>query len=267
MIIKKIMLDESAYLEAYLADKTEQYTRKAILVMPGGGYWGVSAREGEPIALSFMAQGFNAFVLHYSVEREKIFPAQLIQASKAMKHIKDNAEEYGILKDEVFAVGFSAGGHLCASLGVMWDKKEIYDEIDMPFGYNKPKGIMLVYPVISGISEYAHKGSFQNLFATENPTEEQLKESSIELYVNSESSPAYIIHAANDIGVPVENSLILAAEYSKNKVPFEMHIYPRGDHGFALGNRITWSGNEEHIQEENATWIENAVKWSEKLDE
>lgn len=265
MKIEKIMLDNSAYLEAYIADKTEKYTRKAILVIPGGGYAGVSEREGEPIALAFMSYGYNAFVLNYSVAREKSFPAQLIQASKAMKHIKDNAEEYGIDKEEVFAVGFSAGGHLCASLGVMWNKKEIYEEVDIPYGYNKPKGIMLIYPVISGVSEFAHMGSFQNLFGTDTPSEEQLKEASIELNMWSESSPAYIVHAANDTVVPVENSLIIAEEYSKHKIPFEMHIYPKGEHGFSLANKITWDGNPEFIQEEDAKWIENAVKWAEKL--
>ena len=213
MIFKKIMLDDSAYLEAYVADKTEKYTRKAILVIPGGGYSGVCAgREGEPVALAFLSYGFNAFVLHYSVGGEKIFPAQLIQASMAIKHIKENAEEYGIDENEVFALGFSAGGHLAASLGTMWNKNEIYDAIDMPYGYNKPKGIMLMYPVISGVSEHSNKGSFQNLFGTENPTEQQLKESSIELNMTEAASPAYIVHAANDTSVHVENSLMLAAQ-------------------------------------------------------
>ena len=212
-----------------------------------------------------MPYGYNAFVLHYSVGRTKKFPAQLIEASLAMKHIKDNAEEYGIDKDEVFAVGFSAGGHLCASLGVLWNKKEIYDAVDMEYGYNKPKGVMLIYPVISGISKFAHMGSFQNLWGTDTPTDEQLKKSSIELFVSEESSPAYIAHAADDSAVPVENSLMIASEYSKYKIPFEMHIYPKGEHGFALGNEITWSGKPEHIQEENAKWIENAAAWAKKL--
>jgi len=265
MKIQRIMLDDYAYLDAYVADKTEKHIRKAILVIPGGGYGGISDREGDPIALAFMPYGFNAFVLHYSVRGENTYPAQLIQASKAMKHIKDNAEEYGIDKDEVFAVGFSAGGHLCASLGVMWNRKEIYDEIDMPCGYNKPKGIMLVYPVISGVSEFAHKGSFQNLFGMDEPTYEQLKEASVELYVNEESSPSFIVHAANDTCVPVENSLIIAEAYSKCKVPFELHIYPRGEHGFSLANEITWDGKPEFIQEENAKWVENAAMWAEKL--
>jgi len=97
---------------------------------------------------SYDTYGYNAFVLHYSVSSnsDKIFPSQLIQASMAMKHIKDHAEEYNIDPGKVFVTGFSAGGHLTASLGIMWNKKEIYDAIDMPYGYNKPTGIMPIYP-------------------------------------------------------------------------------------------------------------------------
>lgn len=266
MITKKIMLDEEAYLEAYIADKTAKYTRKAILVIPGGGYGMVCAdREGEPIALAFLPYGFNAFVLHYSVGKGKTFPTQLIQASKAIKHIRENAEEYGIDENEIFAVGFSAGGHLAASLGVMWDDKSIYDGIDMPYGCNKPKGVMLIYPVVSGISEYAHRGSFEHLLGSTEISTEQLKRVSIECNVTEKSVPAYIIHAANDSVVPVENSLLLAQAYSKNNVPFELHIFPKGEHGFALGNEITWNGKNEYIQKENAKWIDSAVAWAENL--
>ena len=153
---------------------------------------------------------------------------------------------------------------MCASLGTMWNKKEIYDEIDMTYGYNKPKGIMLIYPVISGISEYSHKGSFQNLFGTDNPTEEQLKEASIELKVNADASPAYIVHSAEDAGVPAENSLLLAAAYSKNKLSYELHIYPKGQHGFGLGNRITWLGYEGNLIE-GLDWVKSASDWTKKI--
>ena len=115
------------------------------------------------------------------------------------------------------------------------------------------------------MAEFAHMGSFQKLFAADNPTKEQLKDGSVELSVKEDSSPAYIVHAANDNCVLVENSLILAAKYSEYKVPYEMHIYPRGEHGFALGNKIIWSNKPEHVQKANELWIENAVKWAEKL--
>ena len=129
MIYKKVPLDaenENIFLECFVAEKLPYFTRKAILVIPGGGYGCVCAdREGEPIALAFLPHGFNAFVLHYSVRSnsDKVFPTQLIEASKAIKYIRDNAEEFGIDKDAVFATGFSAGGHLCASLGILWNNR------------------------------------------------------------------------------------------------------------------------------------------------
>lgn len=263
MIYEKIQLDDCATLDVYVAEQTENYKRKAVLVIPGGGYRIVSDREAEPIAMGFMPHGFNAFVLRYSVSGEKTFPEQLIQASRAMKHIKDNAEKYGIDETQVFVVGFSAGGHLAASLVTMWDKKEIYDAVEMEYGYNKPRGAMLIYPVITADENYAHQGSFRYLFDTEEPTEEQRDMASIERIVTEKVCPAFLLHAANDRTVPVENSLLLAMEYSKYRIPFEMHIYPRGKHGFALGNDITARGETEATY--NGQWIELAANWCEKI--
>ena len=263
MLYDKIELNDSASLELYIADKTAEYKRKGILIIPGGGYGCVCAdREGEPIALAFLQHGFNAFVLHYSVAGKKTYPAQLIEASMAIKHIRDNSENYGIDSECVFAVGFSAGGHLAASLATMWNMEEIYKEITMQYGYNKPKGVILLYPVITGVGEFARTVCFQNLLGTKYPTTEQLEINSIQLNVTNESSPAYIVHAANDTCVSVENSLILAQAYSRQNVPYELHIYSRGEHGFALANEITWNGNPEFIQKENEKWIENVVRWA-----
>jgi len=268
MFHQKIMLEEgneNAYIETYVADKIEGFTRDAILVIPGGGYHDVcSEREGEPIALAFMAQGYNAFVLHYSVTSvsDKTFPAQLTEASLAIKHIKDNAEAYGIHKDRVFAVGFSAGGHLAASLGVLWNNKEVNEKIDMPYGYNKPTGVMLIYPVITDIG---HVGSFKNLFHTEQPTEENLNASCIDRNVTKDASPAFMVHTVDDAVVNVENTLSLAQVYTKAGVPYEMHIYPSAPHGVALGNDITKSGCDAWVNESIAKWVENAVFWAKNL--
>lgn len=271
MIYKKISLDredENVFLEVYAADPLPGFTRNAILVIPGGGYGGVcSDREGEPIAMAFMPYGYNAFVLHYSVagNSKKIFPTQLIQASMAMKYIKDHAEEYNINPEKVFVTGFSAGGHLTASLGTMWDKKEIYEAIEMPYGYNKPAGIMPVYPVITGAKEFTHEGSICNLWGTQNPTEEQRQMVSIEKYVSEKSCPAYIVHTANDQAVHVKNSLTLANAYADAGLTFELHIYPDGPHGMALGNSITECGEKRWNNPCFAKWIENAVMWAERI--
>ena len=270
MIYKKISLDDrdkNAYLEVYVADKIQNFVRKAILVIPGGGYSSVcSDREGEPIAMAFIPYGYNAFVLHYSVGENVTFPKQLIQASKAIKHIKDNAEEYNINPEHVFAVGFSAGGHLAGSLGILWDNPEVYKELDMEYGYNKPTGIMLIYPVVSSANEsFKQKETFFNLLKTETPSHEEILSCSLELNVSQNVAPAYILHTANDEIVNVRNSLSLADAYSVAKVPYELHIYPDGPHGVALGNRITKIGVEKYEEPAIAKWVENAVYWANKI--
>ena len=271
MIYKKIPLDptdEGAFLEVCVADKIKGLTRDALLVIPGGGYGGVCHdREGEPIGMAFVPYGFNYFVLHYSVKEKGIFPKQLIQASKAIKHIRDNAEEYNINPDRVFAVGFSAGGHLAGSLGILWDNEQVYKEIDMEYGYNKPNGVMLIYPVVSGIEDFGHKGSFYNLLNSENPSDEALYATSLEKHVCEKSSPAFILHTVNDQVVDVRNSLALASAYTEAGVTYELHIYPDGPHGVALANHITMTDCKGWVDASIAKWIENAVHWTKKLQE
>ncbi len=281
MIYRKIPLsetDENIYLDVYAADimreaVSEQisYKRKAILVIPGGGYGCVcSEREGEPIALAFMAHGFNAFVLHYSVRRvnSNVYPTQLIEASMAMKYIKDHAEEYGMDKDKVFATGFSAGGHLCASLGILWDIPEIYEAIDMPHGYNKPTGIMPIYPVITSTPRDPEPSTFENLFGTAEGglTKEMLDIACLDRHVTDKASPAFIVHTSNDAAVPVQNSLILADAYSRCGMTFELHVYPDAPHGVALGNDITRCGIEKWSDPAIAKWVEHAVLWTKQFD-
>ena len=264
MRFEKISLsstDEEIYMDAYIADPIKMFTRKAILVIPGGGYGGVCAdREGEPIAMAFLPYGYNAFVLHYSVGRKRPFPAQLIEAATAIKYIKDHAEEYNIDPEELFTVGFSAGGHLSASAGVLWKSDEVQKALEIPYGYNKPKGVMLIYPVIS-----QHTGSFKNLWCTDTPSEEQIRTVAIDLHVDADSSPAFIMHTANDQAVNVSNSLAVAAAYSKAGVPFEMHIYPDAPHGVALGNAITECGNEKWNNPAIAEWVRMAAAWADTL--
>lgn len=267
MIYTKIPLDENdenVFLECYIADKIGDYVRYAMLVIPGGGYSQIcSDREGEPIAMAFMPHGFNAFVLHYSVKEKAKFPRPLIEASKAVKHIKDNSEKYNIDPDKVFAVGFSAGGHLTASLGTLWHMKEIYDAVPMEYGYNKPAGVIPVYPVITCF-ESAHEGSAKNICGCENPNTEQRKKYSLELCVDEKTCPMFLVHTATDKSAPVKNSLLMAEALSKNGIPFELHIFEDAPHGMALGNKITACGNPLYDQPSLASWVDSAAGWTER---
>ncbi len=257
--------DPEIFLETFIPDSLKR-TKKAILVIPGGGYGGIcDDREGEPIALAFLAQGFAAFVLHYTTGRKRPYPAQLIEASLAMKHIKDNSEEYGIDPENIFVTGFSAGGHLSACLGTMWHREEIYESIDMPFGYNKPKGIVLCYPVISADERIRNFGSFQNLLCDDNPDKKLLDYVSVEKWVDDKSVPCFIMHTSNDQMVNVGNALVMANAYAKKGMTFELHIYPDAPHGVALGNEVTECGNKKWKNDSIAKWVENAVFWIDNI--
>lgn len=265
MKCEKIQLteDSEVFLETFVASKNSDFVRKAILIIPGGAYSKVCAdREGEPIAQAFMPHGYNAFVLHYTVDRKKTFPQQLIEASLAMKHIKDNANKYNIDPEKIIVVGFSAGGHLAGCLGTMWNKKEIYDAVDMPLGYNKPLGMILLYPAIN--AHHGHYRSFFNLHCKDELTQEEFDALSIDKNVDENTVPAFIAHSIHDEIVSVKDSLDLAQALAQSNKRFEMHIYTDVPHGFALANDITncgWMESDPVV----GKWVELAVSWAQKL--
>ena len=267
MKFDRIYLDNrwpDCYLDVYLADPLPQLTRKALLVIPGGGYGIVcSDREGEPVALAFLPYGCNCFLLHYSTRAtsEECFPNHLAQASLAMHHIRQQAQAYGIDPRQVYAVGFSAGGHLAGCLATMWHRQEVYDLVPMPLGDNRPTGAMLIYPVVTGVWTSAHMESFRNLLGEEKPTPQKLEQCSLENWVDEKTSPVFMVHTANDQLVPVENALCLASAFARAKRSFELHIYPDGPHGVALGNEITRCGEEKWENPAIAQWVSHAVLW------
>lgn len=253
-------------LDAYLSDLPEP-VRDAVLVIPGGGYECVCTdREGEPIALAYLAAGYNAFVLRYSIGWQAKFPRPLADASLAMMHIRRHAKEYCLHSDRIFVAGFSAGGHLAGSLGTLWNLPELKQEIpDLEEGENKPAGMILCYPVISG-GEFAHIGSFQNLLGKEHPTAEELDRYSLEKCVDAKTTvPAFLLHTANDACVPVENTLLMASALSAAKVPFEVHIYPSAPHGCALGNQVTAAEMKEWNDPAIGQWVQHSILWMNRI--
>lgn len=253
----------TAYIAGTAEDMKFNYKRKAILICPGGAYAYCSNREGEPIATSFLAAGYNAFVLDYSVKNReqpgKKFPGQLIEAALAIKFIKDNAEKFNIDPNYVFVTGYSAGGHLAASLGILYNSEHVTNAIDMPENYARPTGMILAYPVITS-GEYAHRGSIDNILHNEKEDEAALAKVSLEKRVDENTVPAFIWHTREDTTVPVENSIMLSAALAKNNIPFEMHIYPYGGHGLSLATPVV-GYNRPSI----AQWFNDAVRWIETI--
>lgn len=250
-----------AALYTYIIDYSAELVvneRPLILLCPGGGYEWTSDREAEILALQFLAMGFNAAVLRYSVA-PAVFPTALLELCEAMKIVKENAEKWHVLKDKIFVEGCSAGGHLAASLGVFWNKKWLSEKAGVANEVLKPAGMILCYPVITS-GEYAHRGSF-NALLKGIETEELLEEVSLEKQVTTDTPPAFIWHTFTDDSVPVENSIFFITELRKNKVNTEFHMYPVGGHGYSTAKLITKSPNGNEIQVECQSWLNQAEMW------
>ena len=155
MDFKRYIINEKsgAYLDrichtAFPEQMPRVVKRPAVIVCPGGGYCALSAREADPVAYQFLAAEFNTFVLYYSLNEHAVFPNSLLDLCAAMKLIRENAEEFGVIEDQLAVLGFSAGGHLTGSLGVHWNNPEIMERSGCKNGENKPNALILIYPVI-----------------------------------------------------------------------------------------------------------------------
>ena len=258
--------DERVFIDTYVANHKAK--RDAILVIPGGGYSQVCTdREGEPIALEFFARGYNAFVLGYRVGREgDVFPKQLIDASLAMAYIRDHAEELSVDPDRVFAVGFSAGGHLCGCISTMFDYPEVKAVLGDGYKKARPTGAILSYPV-TVMTGKTHINSFKNLLGRPSAvfTEEEIGRYSLDRVVKEDSSPMFIWHTAEDTCVPPEGSLKLGLALIAAKVPFRLSMFPYGPHGVALSNSVTECGNSAWVQPMAERWVDEADEWMKSL--
>lgn len=264
------------YFDALCSLPTAEYCekRRAMLVIPGGGYGMVSEREAEPIARKFYAEGYNTFILTYSVTDHgknpaNIFdaklglPKPLLEASKAMALIRRDAEKYNIDPDKIAIIGFSAGGHLAASLATMWHLDFVKENAGIEYGENKPNAAILSYPVITADPVTGHEGSYRNLLNKSADYEKDAEFYNVAKRVDENTCPCYLWHTAGDTCVPVESSLIMATALSKAKIPFEVHIYPGGVHGYSTCEADVLRGEQTKDAAHASDWVRNAVRWLE----
>lgn len=223
--------------------------KKSIVILPGGAYTVLAPHEGQGYAEYFASQGFHCFVVKYRLGSNKYHhPAELSDAARAVRLVRSAAEELGLRADCVGIMGSSAGGHLAASLGNLYTQALIAeDEGAAGRISSRPDWTILCYPVISADPAIAHKGSFNQLTGTENPSEELLRDLSLERSVHARTPPAFIWHTLEDKGVPCDNSMEFARALRKNKIAFELHIYEKGGHGTGL-----FSGHP---------WAEECIRW------
>ncbi len=228
--------------------------RPGILVIPGGGYEHVSAREAEPVAMRFIARGYCAFVLEYSVERGVRFPTALREAAMAMRYIRENAARFEVDPAQVAAIGFSAGGHLCGTLGTMYDCPEVADIASGPV--IRPDALGLCYPVAISWGP-THEGSFRNLCGEDGAL---WKRMSLDAQVRADMPPVFLWHTRDDGAVPVRNSLILAQALDEKGVDFAVHIFRHGQHGLSTADAQVFPADKlPEISENIRNWPEMAM--------
>jgi acetyl esterase/lipase len=207
----------------------------AVIICPGGGYAVVVYQaEGVKTAKEFARQGVTAFVLKYRLPSDKTMLDKTIgplqDAQQAIKTVRENAGKWGIDVNKIGIMGFSAGGHLASTAATHFDIAYIENELNTSL---RPDYQILVYPVISMQDSLTHLDSRKNLLG-DNPSKEIIDLFSNEMQVSANSMPAYITHAGDDKVVDVDNSIDYYEQLHHHNIPGEMHIYPKGNHGFVL---------------------------------
>lgn len=220
-------------LTGYIADKIldrdmEKWKRPAVIVAPGGGYWFCSKREEEPVVFEFLAKGYNVFMLEYLCEDDRVrYPEQLLELACSVDYIRKNAKDFSVNSEEIFAVGFSAGGHLVANLSSDYTvAQNLYN------GKINPKitAAGLIYPMLS--DKYYNK---KNKLRPGLPMED-IEKTRLDEWVCKKTVPAFIFSTFEDQTVPSMNALKYAEAMAERGITYELHVYKNGGHGMSVAN-------------------------------
>ncbi|WP_168122895.1 alpha/beta hydrolase [Paenibacillus sp. HB172176] len=239
--------EDKPYLELFLLESKKP--KSLVIVCPGGGYMGRSHHEGPIIAQWLNSIGVSAAVLHYRVHPYG-YPVPMIDAQRAVRYARYFASEWNVDPDRIGLMGFSAGGHLAATVGTHHDQgiERSIDGVDRESC--RPDALILCYPVISFQDEYTHVGS-RAVQLGEDPDPELIEFLSNELHVKEDTPPTFLWHTAEDKAVVPENSLLFAMSLSKHRIPYELHIFEEGVHGIGLAEDVP----------DTAEWSRLAERW------
>ena len=228
---------DRAVMHAYLLEidrKTDKpVKRPAVLIFPGGSYETCSPWEDEPIALAFMAEGYQAFTLYYSVaesEEDQVFPRVLNEAEEALRTIRLHAEDWNVDPHKVAVIGFSAGGHLAACVSSM--------------GKEKPDASILGYSRILGSA----------------PEEIRFIPNAAEA-VDRNTPPAFIFGTREDEAVGPSHGMAYAEALQKHHVLYEIHYFEHGGHGMNLGKSWTANGYAPAYNPVYSVWFKMCIEW------
>ena len=239
-----------ATLEGYLLDCEISYgqekKRPAIVVCPGGGYLYCSPREAEPVALRYAARGFDAFILRYSTRWDAADFSPLQEVSWVIGYIREHAEQWHVDPDKIATCGFSAGGHLALAAGVM--------------GENKPNAMILGYPAVTTPNHPQSNFMVKLLSGKKEVTDEDCARFSLERYITKDAPPVFLAATAED-GLSPYGALLVANTYSKLGMPYELHMFQHGPHGYSLADETTADGSSTVLNPSFAQWHSLSVDW------
>lgn len=242
-----------ATLDGYLLDCAitlgQEKNRPAVLVCPGGGYVYCSPREGEPVALSYAARGFHAFVLTYSTAQDAAGFAPLEQVSWAIGYIRENAEQWHIDPEKIAVCGFSAGGHLALASGLLAE--------------NKPNAMILGYPATSAPNLPGADFMLKILEGREAVTVSDAEKYDLVPQITKDAPPVFIVGTAEDL-LTGGSALSIANAYNRLGRHYELHVFQYGPHGYSLANEVTADGSSQMLNPVFAQWHELSVQWLRK---
>ncbi|MDO5698229.1 MAG: alpha/beta hydrolase [Dermatophilus congolensis] len=228
-------ITDTATVTAYVLSPGERMTRPevrpCVLVIPGGGYQFVSEREGEPVALAYVAEGFNAVVLTYATGPDAPIETAFADGCAALAWVREKAATLFIDPDKVTAVGFSAGGHLAARLAVA--------------SGSAPNALVLAYPVTLPTLREVIGRALPDVVGE----------------ITSTTPPTFVWATSGDELVPVQHTTALAHALAEHGVPFESHVYLMGPHGLSLARPHTAAGDVTYVEDGVATWLPASVRF------
>lgn len=291
MIHEIIKLSTDAILETYIQEPEISFKitkkRPAMIICPGGAYMILASKEGEPVAMDFLSKGFNCFVLKYTVATDRYhpekginpkahYPLPALELMEAIHTVHTHADEWFIDVSNIFLCGFSAGGHVCATVGTRWNDVNLTSKLTFIPEKNELKvsGMILCYPMLGGNPDDYTGEEYLNLlkdkkqmelmnevcYSEANPDIKSKENFNLINHISSETVPAFIWHSANDPVVDSRQSTAFVEKLQNFGINTEYHIFSRGRHGIGLANS-NGAKNADEIDDTIAIWRTLALNW------
>ena len=269
----KLKTDEKVTLTTYIHDHSEQAEfqipkRPAVIILPGGAFSFLADWEAEPAALTFLKEGYNTFILHYSVGDACTYPEILEEVSLAVWEVRKHAEEWGTDPDAIVLMGFSAGACIAAMSATQWNTPGMAERLGVPEKGIRPDAAVICYGAWDNTNTIQKDPKYYNPDAAK-IAKECTPELDMIHYTGPHMPPLFIWHNRYDKYVPAVNPLMIAAKMLELDLPFELHLFQGGQHGMSVCNTLnSYQGEYKEAREENpnvAMWVPMCVNWINQL--